>query len=125
ISVNQVKASLMRQIAPSGKAAKVAALLKHGGYVLPFTALEAGTFVVRWYQVPKGAKIARHGKAVLVAVGRLVLSGAGEGKLNIKLTAGGRKLLKHTKKVKLIVKGTFTPQGQAAVRVEKGFVIRR
>jgi hypothetical protein len=111
---------------PSGKGAKIAALLKSGGYMLPLTALEAGTVVVRWYLVPHGAKLARQTKAkpILVASGKLAFSGAGKGGIKLKLTAVGERLLRHAKRLKLTAKGTFTPRGGAAVSVAKKFVVR-
>jgi hypothetical protein len=52
-----MKVALLNSITPSGKLAKIGALLKAVGYVLSFRALEAGRAIVSWYQVPKGAHL--------------------------------------------------------------------
>jgi hypothetical protein len=131
INAAQIKASLARQLVPTGKAAKIAALLKSGGYLLPFTALEAGTVVVQWYLVPHGAKLAKKAKSrskakpILVASGKQMFSGAGHGTINVRLTAAGKRLLKHVKSLKLMAKGTFSGTGSQPVSIAKNFVLRR
>jgi len=126
ISSAQLKASLAGQLVPTGKAAKLAGLLKNGGLTMNFTALEAGQVVVGWYSVPAGAKLATHSKAksVLVASGKLTFSGAGTGRFKIRLTAAGRRLLKHAKQVKLEAKGTFTPTHEAPISAIVGLVVK-
>jgi hypothetical protein len=127
INPAQITALLAQQLIPSGKAAKIGALLKAGGLTMPFTALEAGTLVVSWYEVPPGAKLARKTKAkpILVASGQMTFSAAGTGKLKLRLTAAGKRLLKHAKRLKLTATGMFMPNGGAVVSVTKGFVLRR
>jgi len=127
VSSAQLKAWLARQLIPSGKAVKIGALLKNGGLTLPFKALEAGTLVVGWYQVPSAAKLAKATKAkpVLVASGKLTFSAAETGKLKIKLTAAGKRLLKHARRLELMVKGTFAASGEASVITAKVLIIRR
>jgi hypothetical protein len=55
-------------------------------------AVEAGTVVVNWYQLPAGAKLATKSKPkpVLVASGRLTFSAAGTNTIKLKLTAQGQ-----------------------------------
>ncbi len=127
ISSAQLKAWLARQLIPSGKAVKIGALLKNGGLTLPFKALEAGTLVVGWYRVPSGAKLAKAAKAkpVLVASGKLTFSAAETGNLKIKLTAAGKRLLKHAKRLKLEAMGTFGPVGGMAVSSISGLQLKR
>lgn len=127
ISPAQIVASLAQQLAPSGKSAKIGALLKYGGLTMAFKALEAGTLSVGWYLVPVGAKLARKTKArpVLVASGKLAFSAAGAGKLKLKLTSAGTHMLKHAKQLKLMVKGTFTPSGGATAEAAGTFVLKR
>jgi hypothetical protein len=126
ISSAQIVASLAGQLVPSGRAAKIAALLKAGGLTMSFTALEAGTFTVQWYELPSGAKIAKKAKSkpVLVASGQASFSGAGVEKVRIRLTAQGRKLLKHGKTVKVEAKGVFVPEGGAGVDVTRTIELR-
>jgi hypothetical protein len=127
ISSAQLAASLASQLIPTGKTAKIAALLKAGGLTMSFKALEAGTLVVGWYDLPTGAKLATHSKAkpVLVASGQMTFPAAGTGKLKVRLTAAGRKLLKHATKVKLTAKGVFTVAGKVPVSVAKTVLLRR
>jgi hypothetical protein len=131
ISAEQVKASLAQQLVPSGKGVKIAALLKSGGYMLPFTALEAGTVVVQWYLVPHGAKLAKRvksrskAKPILVASGKLTFSGAGHEQINVRLTAVGKRLLRHAKRLKLVAKGTFTPNSATLVTLTSAFSVSR
>jgi hypothetical protein len=126
ISTAQIAALLGQQLIPSGKAAKIATLLKSGGLKMSFKALEAGTLSVQWYELSAGAKLAKHSKAkpVLVASGQTTFSAVGMKTLRIRLTAAGRKLLKHTKSIRLTVKGKFTATGQAPVVQTVSFALR-
>lgn len=126
LTAAQLKALLARQLVPVGTTATIPALLKHGGYSFSFNAPEAGSLMVQWYEVPKGARFARHTKAklVLVASGKLTFSGAGTGKLKVKLTGAGVRLLRHARRAALTVKGTFTTSGGHPVTATSGFVVR-
>jgi hypothetical protein len=126
ISSAQIAALLKQQLLPTGKALKIGALLKSGGLALPVSALEAGTLVVQWYELPAGAKLAKvKAKPVLVASGRLTFSGAGSGQIKLKLSASGKRLLKHAKRVKLTAEGVFVASGHAAVSTISAFTVRR
>jgi hypothetical protein len=125
-SAAQIKASLLRQLAPQGKAAKIAALLKKQGYVLSFTALSAGKLVIDWYYLPAGAHLARaKPKPLLLAAGKATFSQAGTRKLTITSTANGKQLLKHAKRLKLTATGTFTPAGKSAIVATTNFTLTR
>jgi hypothetical protein len=130
VTAAQLLALLKSEIAPSGKTARIAAVLKASGYAYAFRALEAGKAAVSWYQVPLGAHLARVGrkpKPVLVASGRLSFTAARTAMLKVTLTATGRKLLKrseHTKRIHLSVKATFTPAGKSAVTTIKPFTLK-
>lgn len=127
ISSAQLVALLKGQLTPSGGAVKIGALLKHGGLGLRFTAPEAGTLSIQWYEVPPGAKLAGHSKAkpVLVASGQRSFATAGRGTITVKLTAIGKRLLRPAKRMKLVVKETFGGSGSAQVSVTGGVVVRR
>ena len=100
----------------------MAKLLKQGTLQLPFSALEAGTLLVQWYELPAGAKLAKaKGKPVLVASGQANSSATGTATVHLKLTAAGKKLLKHASSLKVTGKATFTPTGQAAIVATKTF----
>lgn len=99
-----------------------------GGVTVQFRALLAGAATVSWYQVPAGAQITRVGakpKPILVAKGTLTVSAASTRKLKIKLTAAGRRLLKHAKRIKLTSKATFKPVGKRAITATKKFTLHR
>lgn len=126
ISAAQIAALLGQQLIPSGKADKIATLLKGGGLTMSFKSLEAGTLSVQWYEIPAGAKLSKKAKAkpVLVASGQTTFSVAGTKALRIRLTAAGRKVFKHAKSLKLTVKGMFTATGQAPVSQTVSFALR-
>ncbi len=122
----QIKARVLKELVPSGEAARIAALLKKGGYTLVFNALGAGRLLINWYYLPKGATISRAtAKPVLIASGSASFSGPGMVKLTIKLTATGKRMLKATKSMKLTAKGTYTPPGNPAVVANKTFTLGR
>jgi hypothetical protein len=123
----QIASLLTGEITPAGKTAKIAALLKSDVFSISFRALEAGTAVIGWYEVPSGAHLANRAKPkpVLVASGRQSFSAAGTATIKIKLTAAGRRLLKHARQLRLTAKGTFTPVGKAPIGTTKSFVLKR
>jgi len=127
VSSAEIRNSLARQLAPSGKTASISALLEHRGLHMSFTLPEAGSLVVQWYFVPRGAKLARKTgvKPILVAAGRATFTTARTRSVSISLTAQGRKLLRHAKKIHLEAKGIFTANGQAAVSTAIAFVLKR
>jgi hypothetical protein len=126
IGAAQIRASLLRQLTPSGKGAKIASLVNEGSFTLRFKALEAGTATIQWYEVPAGASVSKKSKAkpVLVASGRASFAAAATQKLKIKLTSAGKRLLKGAKSLKLTAKGSFTPAGRTPVVVTKAFVLK-
>ena len=126
ISSAQIASLLAHELTLGGNAAKIATLLKSSGFTVTFKALEAGTAVIDWYQLPAGATLAKKGKAksILVAAGRATFSAAGTAKIKIKLTAAGKHILETTRSVKLTAKGTFTPTNKTPVSATKAFVVR-
>ena len=125
VTSGQIEARLLHDLTPAGKTAKIAALRKSDGFTFTFRALEAGTAVIDWYQVPSGAAPAStKPKPVLVASGHASFSAAGSGKLKVNLTTAGKRLLKKAMSLKLTAKGMFTPTGGAAVIATKTFVLK-
>lgn len=120
-TASQIQALLLSEIIPTGKAARIGALLKSGGYALSFKALSAGSARVDWLLVPVGPGA----KPVLVARGHSAFLTAGTKTLKVKLTAAGKRLLKHAQHLKLTAKGAFTPTGKAAVTAKKRFTLKR
>ena len=133
INPAQIAALLGGQLTPSGKTAKIAALLKSGAFAFAYKALEAGSATIDWYQLPPGAKLAKNNnsskkkKPVLVAAGQLTFTAAGAATLKIKLNATGKRLLSHATQLKLSAESTFTPTGggQAPVTVTRTFLLKR
>jgi hypothetical protein len=121
----KIASSLSGQLGPRGKTAKIGALLRHGSYSFSFSAPGAGTLVISWFMVPKGGHLSASHQPVLVATGRASFSKAGALKITVKLTAKGKQLLKHAKRIKLTAKGSFTPTGKAAVVALKTFTVKR
>lgn len=88
----RVRAALRRVLASSGKGARIRQLVKHVGYPFSFTAPSAGRLVISWYLVPKGTRLAKAKKPVLVTTVSVVSHKVGKAKIKIVLTGAGRKL---------------------------------
>jgi hypothetical protein len=58
---------------------------------------------VGWYQVPYGAELAQNNQSqpILIASGKLTFTAAGTVKMRVALTAAGKHVLKHAKRLKL------------------------
>ena len=106
----QVRASLLSQLSPKGKTARIGALLRATGYSQRFKALAAGTLTVDWYFLPKGARL-----KIKVAHGRRTFPSAGSLSVAVKLTTRGRRLLGNARRLRITAKGTFAAKGSAAV----------
>lgn len=90
-----------------------------------------GKLAISWYQVPKGAKVSAKKKGkkktVLVASGTKTAKKAGDGRIRVRLTKKGKKVLKRVRKgktLKLTAKGSFTPTGQKATSVKLGITLK-
>jgi hypothetical protein len=121
----RIRASLLSQLTPKGRGAKIASVVKKG-YAMSFTALSAGTVVINWYYVPKGAHVSKKKPVpVLVATGKKVFPRAGKLSFTVKLTAKGLLLVKKAKRIKLTARGSFTPVGQPPIVAIKSFTLTR
>lgn len=127
VSAAAIKASLLAQLAPKGKAAKIAALASKKRYAYPFNALVAGTVTINWYVVPAGAHLAgkTKPKPVLFASGHVAFTAPGTRTITINLTGPGRAMLKRRHQLKLTAKGSFTRPGSAAITALKTFTLKR
>jgi len=127
LTVAAIRASLLAQLAPSGKAAKLGAVLRKKGYSYPFTVFTAGRLTVDWYYLPRGAHLSKAAKKkpkpVLVAGGAVSFAHAGTMTVVVRLTRRGQALLRHTGT--LSAKATFKPTGASAISAVKRFVLRR
>lgn len=122
-STSQLAASLRRQIAPVGKAARISTLLGARGVGLRFKAPRAGRVVISWYRAVTGTR--RKAKPLLVARGALTFTRARTATVRIRPTAAGRRLLRRAKRVQMIAKGSFTPRHGSTVMASKAFVLKR
>ncbi len=125
VSAAQVRSLLLSQLLPSGKAARLKALLKAGAFSQFLKALTAGRVTINWYQLPPGAKLAKKAKPILIASGGHTFTAAGAATVKIKLTAAGKRLIKHAKKFKLTARGTFTRAGQPPVTTTRTFTLKK
>jgi hypothetical protein len=108
ISNGEVRTALSKLMTPTGKLAKIPALLKAGGYTFTFKAPSAGQLSLTWSATVK------HKKAK-VASASISLKRKGTDKVKLKLTGAGRTLLKHSSHLKLSVTSSFKPSGHAKV----------
>jgi glycine rich protein len=123
-STKVIGSSLLAQLVPHGKAARISAIRKHHGYTSLFDALLAGTVTISWDETQH---VRKHGhtvaKTMLIAKGSRKFSAAGKGQLTIRLTSKGRTVFKHAKRLKLTAKGTFKPAHAAAIARHKTFTL--
>lgn len=115
---------------PPGKNALIGAVLKAGGYTFTIAPPGPGGLVVSWYRVPPGAHLSRAAsklKPILVATGRVGLTGGKGSKLKLSLTPAGRRILKQTKHaLRLTAKATFTDQAtKLTTAASKSFTLTR
>ena len=110
----QLKASLLRSLAPRGKAARIATLLKRGRYSGAFTGLGAGKLAVGWYY-----------RTVTYAIGTATSTGAPTLAITLRLTAAGRRKLRHSKRLTLIGFASFTPTRGKPVSATVRFTLKR
>lgn len=118
-------ASFAGSLIPHGKAARIGSLLKRGGYSLSFNAPGAGMLGISWYQVPKGAYLAARRRPVLIAIGTTSYFESSTRRLTIKLTIAGKRLLKHSRSVRLTAKGLFSPKVGSTVVALRTFTLKR
>jgi hypothetical protein len=130
-SVAQITSQLAAQLSPSGKATVIASLLRGGVLALRFTGPVAGSATVSWYYLPRGATLTSRSrvKPVLVASGRIVGAASAykpwSGMLRMRLTVAGRRLLKHSRRLKLTARCVFTRTGAAPIIVRVTFSVKR
>ena len=117
----QIAALLSSQILPTGKLARIRALVKNHGYTMSLRALEAGKLVVRWYSVV-------HGRArTLLATASTDYAAAGVTSVKIALSNAGLKLLRKARSAAVRIVEAFTPaaSGSHAVTATRNTTLRR
>ena len=124
-TVAQMLASLSTQLTAALTRARIPVLLKPAGYAFSFLAPSPGTLEVLWYEVPKGAHISAKSKPVLVAQSKSFFTSSTKYTVQLHLTSAGRRLIRHSKKVKLTAKGIFVGHSNTPVTWLKNFVLGR
>jgi hypothetical protein len=127
-TVARLKAHLLKHLAPSGKAARISALLRTRSYTFAFRTLGSGRIRIDWYYLRPGASIKtpdRKPKPVLVAAGAARFAGGTTVKLTIKLASVGRRLLARANSLKITARGTYTPTANHPTTATKRFTLRR
>jgi beta-galactosidase len=109
----RVRSALAGLLAPHGAAARIAKLLKRGGYTFRFDAPSSGKLVVDWEYTPPRKRHARKPKPVQVAARTVSVKKAGRVSVKVKLTKRGRRLLQHARRERLTIRVSFTPIGQS------------
>jgi hypothetical protein len=126
LSAAQIRSEVFKQLAPTVSAATIGTLLKNGGYSFSFKPPANGSLAIAWYLVPKGAHItAAKPKPTLIARGNADFFSGRAGKITIRLTTAGKRLLRSAKTLKVTAKGTFTPILYAAVVTTRTFTLTR
>jgi carboxypeptidase family protein len=124
ISTAQLENWLLPLLAPAGKGAKIGSLLQHGLYRATIDMHTGGALAVSWYLLRRGAHLSSS-RPVLIASGHTTLASSGVGRLTIRLSAKGRALLRHARRLTVSAKGTLAPPGRASVSATKSFTLKR
>ena len=113
-------------LAPSGRSARIAALLKRGRYAFAWRAPAAGTLVIDWRAIPTRAHVTTGARRVLLASGRRRTTTSGQVVVTLKLTHAGHRLLRTVRsRARVTARATFTPVNQSAVTVRRTITLRR
>ncbi len=121
----QIRQSLRQQLGIKGRQVRIASLRRRKRYAYGFTALTAGTLAISWYYVPPGGRNPSSTAAALFAAGHVTFRTAGTKLVMLTLTSKGRKLLRHHRRIALIARGSFTPNGKRPLTATKSFTITR
>jgi hypothetical protein len=90
-------------------------------FTVPFAAPGAGRLAVAWtVRVPRAGRT-----PVTLATLRVSITRAGRVRLRLVLTARGKALLAHSRRVWVRASGSFTPKGHRAITAVRGFWLSR
>jgi hypothetical protein len=123
VAASRVAALIANQLTVPRRRGAISALLARGTFAMQFSAPEAGTVAVSWYHRRTSARSHQAGPSpsALAAFGRLSYGRASKRSVTIRLTGYGRRLLRHSKRVRLTATCSFTALGAQAVRVSRTF----
>lgn len=121
LSRSAIARVLSPELVPTGRASKIKELLAARGYTFTkYTLPEAGRVRLNWWY--------RYGKRTgqtLVATGTVTLARKLTGKLKVKLTTAGSKLLNRSTRVTLTGVASYSPTGASRVTLDRSFTVRR
>jgi hypothetical protein len=116
--VNLLQATLGQQAAALAKL-DITTLSTHSAVNVPFTFLVPGTVSFTWTVSGAGTRsavAAKKAKALKIASGKKTSKVAGPAKVKLKLSKAGKKLLRHSKKLRVTFTAKFTPAGGGAAQ---------
>lgn len=121
-SRTQLQKQLKDEITPHGSGSRIGALLAHRGCPLQFNMPSGGDVRLRWLFKP----IAKHSRALLLAARSQYASAAG-GPVTIRLNLSEAAIarLRHTKALRLVAEGVFSPVTGPPIRATQDFTLRR
>ena len=108
----------MSLLAPSGKNAKIAPLLRHGGYSRSVTMPAAARLTINWHQAA-----AKGRKGMLVAKLSVGIAGGRVVTIRVTLTKQGRLLLAQGKRLRIAADGSVQIVGIAPVTAARLVVV--
>jgi beta-galactosidase len=123
----QLRTALSAALSPRGQGARIAKLLRNGGYEFTFRAPFAGKLEIEWQALPAGTSTAhkRHLRSRPLAHAMVVTRKAGAVPVDIKLTGLGRRLLRHSSHQQLLATARFTPSGRRTATFSQVITLRR
>jgi hypothetical protein len=112
LTAAQIRATIRVQLARAQHHVRIASLRKTGLCTFPFAAPAAGTLEVFWYQAPTDPhKSFANTKPVVVALSTTSFASATSKTVKLRLTEAGRRLISHSNRIALTVRGVFRPHG--------------
>jgi hypothetical protein len=112
-----IRARLLRALAPTGKAARLPKIRSRAGFVSSFAAPSAGRLTITWKSVGR--------RPVVLAKATLTVRAAGIVRPRVRLTAAGKKAVRAAKRLKVAATGTFAPSGRTAINAAKRISLKR
>ena len=120
-SSGQIRSRVAKQLTPTGAAARIGAILAHGGYAFSFKPPLGGTLIVSWYTASGGTGVTPK----LLARGHADFFSGRSGTIKIVLTSAGRSALTKATSLKVTAKATFTPIEGPAATASRTFTLTR
>ena len=116
-STATIRSALERALTPSGRRARIRALLKAGYYRTRFAAPGAGTVKIKWYS----------GRTV-IAAGSARPTATGEARFKLRLSRKGKAILRKAKRagksVRVTGKGNFAAANRAGIAAKRRFRLK-